>query len=207
MGVTIVLDNANTRRAVAYLVDPVAKLLIKAQVTPDALTWFGAAGTLVISAVFLAQGQFLIGALLFGLFSVIDLLDGTMARMLGTSGPWGAFLDSTLDRISDAAVICAICYFYAVNNSASSNLVVSAGVVALVMGLMTSYARAKAESLNANCTIGIAERAERNILIWVSLLITSLILDVMSYAFVILAIVSTITVIQRIVYVRKQLVL
>jgi len=76
----------------------------------------------------------------------------------------------------------------------------------LVMGLMTSYARAKAESLNAKCTIGIAERAERNILIWISLMITSLVTDVMSYAFVILAVVSTITVIQRIVYVRKQLV-
>jgi CDP-diacylglycerol--glycerol-3-phosphate 3-phosphatidyltransferase/CDP-diacylglycerol--inositol 3-phosphatidyltransferase len=75
------------------------------------------------------------------------------------------------------------------------------------MGLMTSYARAKAESLNAQCTIGIAERAERNILIWVALLFTSLVTDVMSYAFVILAIVSTVTVLQRIVYVRKQLVL
>ena len=130
-----------------------------------------------------------------------------MARMLGTASPWGAFLDSTLDRVSDAAVICAICYYYANNESATSDLAVSAGVIALVMGLMTSYARAKAESLNAKCTIGIAERAERNIFLWVSLIVTSLITDVMSYAFVILAIVSTITVIQRIIYVRKQLVL
>mgnify|MGYP002628641111 FL=1 len=200
------LDNAQTRRAVAHLVDPIAKLLIKARITPDALTWFGAGATLVISVAFLAQGDFLLGAMLFGAFSLIDLLDGTMARMLGTSGAWGAFLDSTLDRVSDAAVICGICFYYASNDLPNSKLVVSAGVIALVMGLMTSYARAKAESLNANCTIGIAERAERNILIWISLLITSLVTDVMSYAFVILAVVSTITVIQRIVYVRKQLV-
>ncbi|MEJ6493607.1 MAG: CDP-alcohol phosphatidyltransferase family protein [Actinomycetes bacterium] len=190
----------------AHLVDPIAKLLIKARITPDALTWFGAGATLVISVAFLAQGDFLLGAMLFGAFSLIDLLDGTMARMLGTSGAWGAFLDSTLDRVSDAAVICGICFYYASNDLPNSKLVVSAGVIALVMGLMTSYARAKAESLNANCTIGIAERAERNILIWISLLITSLVTDVMSYAFVILAVVSTITVIQRIVYVRKQLV-
>jgi CDP-diacylglycerol---glycerol-3-phosphate 3-phosphatidyltransferase len=202
-----VLDNAQSRRAVAHLVIPIAKVLIKARVTPDALTWFGAGATLVISAAFLAQGDFLLGAILFGTFSLIDLLDGTMARMLGTSGAWGAFLDSTLDRVSDAAVICGICFFYANNDLPNSKIVVSAGVIALVMGLMTSYARAKAESLNANCTVGIAERAERNILILVSLLITSLVIDVMSYAFVILAVISTITVIQRIVYVRKQLVL
>jgi len=201
-----VLDNPKSRSSLAHLVDPVAKLLIKARVTPDALTWFGAGATLVISVVFLAQGDFLLGALLFGVFGLVDLLDGTMARMLGTSGAWGAFLDSTLDRVSDAAVICGICFYYANTDLPNSNLVVSAGVVALVMGLMTSYARAKAESLNAKCTIGIAERAERNILIWISLLITSLVTDVMSYAFVILAVVSTITVIQRIVYVRKQLV-
>lgn len=200
------LDNPKSRSSLAHLVDPVAKLLIKARVTPDALTWFGAGATLVISVVFLAQGDFLLGALLFGVFGLVDLLDGTMARMLGTSGAWGAFLDSTLDRVSDAAVICGICFYYANTDLPNSNLVVSAGVVALVMGLMTSYARAKAESLNAKCTIGIAERAERNILIWISLLITSLVTDVMSYAFVILAVVSTITVIQRIVYVRKQLV-
>ena len=200
------LDNPKSRSSLAHLVDPVAKLLIKARVTPDALTWFGAGATLVISVVFLAQGDLLLGALLFGVFGLVDLLDGTMARMLGTSGAWGAFLDSTLDRVSDAAVICGICFYYANTDLPNSNLVVSAGVVALVMGLMTSYARAKAESLNAQCTIGIAERAERNILIWISLLITSLVTDVMSYAFVILAAVSTITVIQRIVYVRKQLV-
>jgi len=201
-----VLDNPKSRSSLAHLVDPIARALIKARVTPDALTWFGAGATLVISIAFLAQGDLLIGAILFGVFGLFDLLDGTMARMLGTSGAWGAFLDSTLDRVSDAAVICGICFYYANTDLPNSNLVVSAGVIALVMGLMTSYARAKAESLNAKCTIGIAERAERNILIWVSLIITSLVTDVMGYAFVILAIVSTITVIQRIVYVRKQLV-
>lgn len=200
------LDNPKSRRSLAFLVDPIAKLLIKARVTPDALTWFGAGATLVISVAFLSQGDFLLGAILFGAFALFDLLDGTMARMLGTSGAWGAFLDSTLDRVSDAAVICGVCFYYANNDLPNSNLVVSAGVIGLVMGLMTSYARAKAESLDAQCTIGIAERAERNLLIWISLLITSLVVDVMSYAFVILAIVSTITVIQRIVFVRKQLV-
>ncbi|CAB4334609.1 unannotated protein [freshwater metagenome] len=199
------LDNANARRTVAHLVDPVARSLIKAKVTPDAITWFGCAATIAISVIFLAHGKFVIGAILFAIFSSIDLLDGTMARMLGTAGPWGAFLDSTLDRISDAAVICAICYFYSNQDSAQSSLAVSAGVAALVVALLTSYARAKAESLNATCTIGIAERAERNLIIWLGLMITGLVTDVMAQAFVLLAILSTITVMQRILFVRKQL--
>jgi CDP-diacylglycerol--glycerol-3-phosphate 3-phosphatidyltransferase len=83
---------------------------------------------------------------------------------------------------------------------------VFAGVLALVMALLTSYARAKAESLNATCTVGIAERAERNLIVWFGLMFSSLVSDVMVYAFVLLAVLSTITVVQRILFVRKQLV-
>jgi CDP-diacylglycerol--glycerol-3-phosphate 3-phosphatidyltransferase len=205
--VFIVLDNANARRSVARIIDPVAKLLLRLKVTPDGITWFGCGATVVISFAFLAQGKFLIGALLFGLFSLIDLLDGTMARMLGTAGPWGAFLDSTLDRVSDSAVICALIYFYVNSEVSQRNVVVIAGIVSLVMSLLTSYARAKAESLDAQCTVGIAERAERNLIIWIALLVSGLVTDVMPYAFVLLAVVSTITVIQRMLFVRKQLVL
>ena len=201
------LDNANARRSVARFVDPVARLLLKLKVSPDGITWFGCGITVLISIAFLAQGKYLIGAVLFGAFSLIDLLDGTMARMLGTAGPWGAFLDSTLDRVSDAAVICALIYFYVNTDSKDSQLAVVAGVTSLVMSLMTSYARAKAESLDAKCTVGIAERAERNLLIWVALLISALVSDVMPYALTVLAVLSTVTVIQRILYVRKQLVI
>ena len=201
------LDNANARRFVARFIDPVASTLLRLKATPDGITWFGCGATIIISVVFLAQGNFLIGSILFGAFSLIDLLDGTMARMLGTSGAWGAFLDSTLDRISDSAVICALIYFYVTADAANSQLAVVAGIVSLVMSLMTSYARAKAESLDAKCTVGIAERAERNLIIWIALLISGLFVDVVPYALALLAIVSTITVVQRITFVRKQLVL
>jgi CDP-diacylglycerol--glycerol-3-phosphate 3-phosphatidyltransferase len=203
----IVLDNANARRSVARFIDPVASTLLRLKVTPDGITWFGCGATVVISVVFLAQGKFLIGAILFGAFSLIDLVDGTMARMLGTAGPWGAFLDSTLDRISDSAVICALIYFYVNTVTDNSQLAVVAGIVSLVMSLMTSYARAKAESLDAKCTVGIAERAERNLIIWLALLISGIFVDVMPYALVLLAVASTITVVQRILFVRNQLVL
>ena len=203
----IVLDNAKARRSLARFVDPVARLMLRLKVTPDGITWFGCGATIFVSVVFLAQGKFLIGAILFGFFGLIDVLDGTMARMLGTAGPWGAFLDSTLDRISDSAVICALIYFYVNTQGQNNELAVIAGIVSLVMSLMTSYARAKAESLDATCTVGIAERAERNLIIWIALLISALVTDVMPYALALLAVVSTITVIQRLLFVRKQLVL
>jgi len=201
-----VLDNANARRSLARLIDPVARTLLRLKVTPDGITWFGCGATIFIATVFLAQGKFLIGSILFGVFSLIDLLDGTMARMLGTAGPWGAFLDSTLDRVSDSAVICALIFFYVNSSGNNHRLAVTAGIVSLVMGLLTSYARAKAESLDAKCTIGIAERAERNIIIWIALVFSALFSDITPYALTLLAIVSTITVIQRVLYVRKQLV-
>lgn len=202
-----VLDNANARRSVARFIDPVARFLLRLKITPDGITWFGCAATVFISVAFLAQGKFLIGAILYGAFSLIDLLDGTMARMLGTAGSWGAFLDSTLDRVSDSAVLCALIYFYVNTDGTSKELIVSAAIVSLVMSLMTSYIRAKAESLNAECKVGIAERAERNIILWISLLISGVFFDVMLYALVILAVATTITVIQRLLFVRNQLVL
>ena len=200
------LDNAKARRSLARLIDPIAKFMIRLKVTPDGITWFGCAATVVVSVAFLAQGSFLVGGILFGLFALIDLLDGTMARMLGTAGPWGAFLDSTLDRISDAAVICALIYLYGNHEHEFAQLAVVAGIVSLVMSLMTSYARAKAESLNASATVGIAERAERNLIIWLALMISALTVDVMPFALVLLAGLASITVIQRIIFVRKQLV-
>jgi len=203
----IVLDNANARRSLARFIDPIARTLVRRKVTPDGITWFGCGATIFISIFFLAQGKFLIGSILFGVFSLIDVLDGTMARMLGTAGPWGAFLDSTLDRVSDSAVICGLIYFYVNTAGDNHRLAVIAGIVSLVMSLLTSYARAKAESLDATCTVGIAERAERNLIIWIALLFSALFSDITPYALTLLAIVSTVTVIQRVLYVRKQLVL
>ena len=200
------LDNANARRSVARFIDPMARSLLRLKVTPDGISWFGCGATILISATFLAQGRFLLGSILFGAFSLLDLLDGTVARMLGTSGPWGAFLDSTLDRISDSAVIIALIYFYLHANVVNAELAVVAGIISLLASLLTSYARAKAESLDAKCTVGIAERAERNIIIWVALLISGLATDVTPYALALLAVLSSITVVQRIIFVRKQLV-
>ena len=151
------LDNPNSRRTLAHLVDPIARLLIKARITPDALTWFGSGATLVISVVFLARGDFLLGAVLFGIFGLVDLLDGTMARISGKSSRWGALLDSTLDRVGDAAIFGGLLLYYAHHDQL---LAVLTGVC-LVSGGLVPYVKAKAESLGIACDGGIAERAER----------------------------------------------
>jgi len=200
-----VLDNAHARQVIAKSVDPVALTLVKMKITPDAVTWAGAIGNLIISVTLLAHGHFLLGGLLILLLSVTDLLDGTMARLLGKQSPWGAFLDSTLDRISDASLICAVIYFYAQVDTQTAKQAMIAGLVALVMGQLTSYARARAEGLGVDCKVGIAERAERSIILLTGILVTGLGIDILSTCLWLLAAVTTITVGQRIWHVRKLL--
>ena len=199
------LDNAQARQALAKSVNPVANTLVKMKVTPDAVTWAGAIGNLVVSAAFLVHGHFLIGGILIALLSLSDLLDGTMARLTGTQSAWGAFLDSTLDRVSDAAVIGALIYFYAEANTSSDNVTMIAGMIALVMGQLTSYARARAEGLGIECKVGIAERAERSIILLTGIIVTGLGLNIMPACLWLLATLGTITVGQRIGHVRKIL--
>jgi len=200
-----VLDNAQARQIVAKSVEPIAHGLLKLKVTPDAVTWTGALSTVGISLALLSQGHFLVGGILIALLSASDLLDGTMARILGRQSTWGAFLDSTLDRVSDASVICAIIYFYSQAGQHHSHMAVTAGLVSLVMGLLTSYARARAEGLGVDCKVGIAERAERSIILLTSVILTGLGVNVLPYGLVLLASVSTITVAQRMWHVRRLL--
>ena len=199
------LDNAHARQVIAKSVDPVALALVKMKITPDAVTWAGAIGNLIVSVVFLAQGHFLLGGLLILVLSITDLLDGTMARLLDKQSPWGAFLDSTLDRISDASLICAVIYFYAQIHTETADKVMVAGLVALVMGQLTSYARARAEGLGVDCKVGIAERAERSIILLTGILVTGLGINILPACLWLLALVTTITVGQRIWHVRNIL--
>ena len=98
------LNNASVRRAVSGAVDPVARGLLKIGVSPDAVTLVGTLGTSIAALWFFPRQQWALGFLVILLFVFSDLLDGTMARMSGRSGPWGAFLDSTLDRIEEGIV-------------------------------------------------------------------------------------------------------
>ena len=204
----VAMLSASLKPAVTRAINPIARGALRMGLTPNAVTFTGAIGVVTSALYFYPKQEFFIGTLLIVFFALSDLFDGAMARIsqIGASR-WGGFLDSTLDRISDSAVICALIYFYVNTVTDNSQLAVVAGIVSLVMSLMTSYARAKAESLDAKCTVGIAERAERNLIIWLALLISGFFVDVMPYALVLLAVASTITVVQRILFVRKQLVL
>ncbi len=198
------LDNDQARKTVSKAIMPIINVLERFKVSPDAITWIGGLGTLASAVVFVSQGKFFIGALLIGLFSMSDLLDGALARRLGISGPWGAFLDSTFDRVSDAAVIGSLAYYYLADSLNPKSALGIACLVALVMGQLTSYARARAEGIGVDCKVGIAERAERSLILWLGMLATGLGLDILPYAIYLLAFLSTITVGQRIVHVYQQ---
>jgi CDP-diacylglycerol--glycerol-3-phosphate 3-phosphatidyltransferase len=198
------LNNAGARRVVGVVIDPVARGLLRLHVPPDAVTIFGTVGACVGALVFFPQGKFLVGVLVIVAFIFSDLLDGTMARMSGTSGPWGNFLDATLDRVADGAVFGGLLLWTFFSDQ--SPWVVAAALTTLVAGQVISYAKARAEAVGATANTGIAERAERLIIALVAAFVAGCgVPFVLPAALVVLAVLSVVTVIQRMIAVRKQL--
>jgi CDP-diacylglycerol--glycerol-3-phosphate 3-phosphatidyltransferase len=184
---------------------PVARLLLRLKVSPDAVTVIGTLGMSAAALVFYPRGEFLVGTLVICVFVLSDSLDGTMARLTGQPSTWGAFLDSTLDRVADAAVFCAIALWFA--GDGDDLLMVGVTLTALVGGLLVSYARARAEGLGADASTGIAERTERLVLTLAAAGLSG-IFDapwLLEVALWLVAALSWITVIQRIWTVRRQL--
>ena len=183
---------------------PISHLLMKWGVSPDTVTMVGTAGVVAGALVFFPRGQLLIGVLVIAVFVFSDLVDGYMARTLGTSSKWGAFLDSTLDRLGDAAIFAGLAvYFF---GRGDDDLLAYVALWALVMGSVTSYARAKAESLGMQAKGGIAERADRLVAVLVMTGLSDIfdlpvLLTIVLWA---LAVASTVTVVQRMVLVRRQ---
>ena len=151
---------------------PLASGLLAMHVTPDMVTWIGTIGAVVMALVFLPQGWLWQGALLITLFIFSDSLDGNMARQLGRTSQWGSFLDSTLDRFGDGAVFAGIALYYA--GPGHSTLWCGVALAALILSLVTSYVRAKAESLSMDAKMGIATRADRLLISLVAVEITGL---------------------------------
>jgi CDP-diacylglycerol---glycerol-3-phosphate 3-phosphatidyltransferase len=183
---------------------PVARLFLRLGISPDAVTIVGTLGVCAGALVFFPGGHFLVGVLVCTAFVFSDLVDGHMARISGQSSKWGAFLDSTLDRFGDAAIFGGLAMYY-VGPGDSDNLAALA-MYCLVMGSVTSYARARAESLGMEAKGGIAERADRLVAILVmtglSAIFDAPILIPVTLA--VLAVASTLTVVQRILLVRSQ---
>ena len=186
------------------LLSPIANALLRVGVTPDAVTIVGTIGVSAGALWFFPRGQFFVGVLFITAFVFSDMIDGNMARSSGQSSKWGAFLDSTLDRIADAAIFGGLVLWY--GGRGDDQLMAALALYCLVMGSVTSYARARAESLGMTAKGGIAERADRLVAVLVLTGLSGL-FDLPILRTIVLgtlAVASTITVVQRMVIVRRQ---
>ncbi|HEY8700804.1 MAG TPA: CDP-alcohol phosphatidyltransferase family protein [Arthrobacter sp.] len=196
--------NRHARGFFTALFTPLARWLLKIGVSPDAVTVIGTAGVVVGALVFYPLGQLLWGTLFITAFIFSDVLDGIMARMRDAGGRWGNFLDSTLDRIADGAIFAGLAIWFFTGGAQFA--VAVAAMVCLVLGMVVSYARAKAESLGFTANVGIAERAERLVSVLVVTGLTGLGLPVIVLLVTLglLAVASLVTVVQRVLSVRRQ---
>lgn len=150
---------------------PLALLLLRAGLTPSAVTWLGTLGVSFCALWFMPRGDLLVGSLLVMLFLLGDGLDGTMARRSGKESRFGAFLDSTLDRLSDGALFVAIGWWCVVMNDGVGAGLAAAG---LVVGFLVSYARARAEVEGWDASVGLFERTDRLVVALTGTLIVGL---------------------------------
>ncbi|HTF09707.1 MAG TPA: CDP-alcohol phosphatidyltransferase family protein [Asanoa sp.] len=192
----------SARAAMAHVIEPIARRLIGWGVTPNQVTVAGTVGVLGGSIGLGAQGFLVAGALVVTFFALVDLVDGTMARLSGGSTRFGALLDSTMDRIADGAVVGTVIYILAERHDRWG---VVGAIICLVTGAVVSYVKARAEGLGLKANVGIAERAERLIIIGIGGLLSGFGLEWgLAAAVWFLAAVSVITIWQRMAYVYKQ---
>jgi CDP-diacylglycerol--glycerol-3-phosphate 3-phosphatidyltransferase len=186
------------------LIAPIARLLLRLGVSPDAVTFVGTLGVSAGALVFFPRGQLAVGVLVITAFVFSDMIDGAMARLSGRQSPWGAFLDSTLDRIGDAAVFAGLVLWFA--GDGEGLWLAALALYCLVAGNLTSYARARAEALGMQAKVGVAERADRLVLVLVATFFADVLdlLPLLVGALVVLAVASTVTVAQRMLVVRRQ---
>jgi CDP-diacylglycerol--glycerol-3-phosphate 3-phosphatidyltransferase len=179
--------------------------LIESRLTPNAISLTGFV-LCVVAAVLVAERLFFLAGVVFIIGSVCDTLDGRYSRMSGKGTPFGAFLDSTLDRIEEGVVLTTVAAYFAARDM---QFAVAACVVAVLASLMVSYTRARAEALGVECKVGIATRAVRVVILSVGLLFAKgaglADFELLAPAVYVLAGLSTITVLQRIFHVRKAL--
>nr|WP_225754939.1 CDP-alcohol phosphatidyltransferase family protein [Actinotalea sp. Marseille-Q4924] len=192
------------RRVVARVVDPVADALLRAGVSPDAVTVLGTIGVVVAALSLYPLGHLFVGTLVITVFVLSDLLDGTMARRSGRTSSWGAFLDSTLDRFGDGAIFAGLVLYLAERGDDPVGAVLA--LACLVLGSIVPYARARAEGLGMRADVGIAERADRLVVVLTTTAFVGLGLPsaVLTVVLGVLALASLVTVVQRVVHVRRQ---
>ena len=190
------------RAVVSYGVNPTARFLLRIGVSPNAVTIAGTVGVLV-GSYFGAMGHLFWATWIVTACALTDVLDGTMARMRGGSGKFGALLDSSMDRIADAAVFGAVAFYLAGEGNPYGGMV--AALISLAAGQVVSYVKARAQSLGLDADVGIAERLERLIMVGVGGLLGSAGLDWgLPAALWVLAALSIITVFQRLIHASRS---
>ena len=179
--------------------------LIESRLTPNAISLTGLALNLVAAGLVVGRYFFLAG-IAFIIGSIMDTLDGRYSRMSGKGTPFGAFLDSTLDRIEEGVVLTTVAAWFASNGN---DVAVAACVVTVLGSLMVSYTRARAEALGVECKVGLATRPVRVVILSIGLLFAKVFtvgdfspLELAIYG---MALLTTFTVLQRVLHVRRQL--
>jgi CDP-diacylglycerol--glycerol-3-phosphate 3-phosphatidyltransferase len=179
--------------------------LIESRLTPNAISMAGLVGN-VIAAVLVTQRLFLLAGLAFVIGSVMDTLDGRYSRMSGKGTPFGAFLDSTLDRVEEGIVLTAVGAYFA---SQGNEFAVAAVVAAVLFSLMVSYTRARAEALGVECKVGLATRAIRVVILSIGLLFAEIVdiadRSLLEWSIYALALLTIVTTLQRVAHVRREL--
>ena len=195
--------SARLKPAVTRVITPVAKAALRLGITPNAVTWIGAVAVVSAALYFYPKGEFFVGTLIICIMALSDLFDGTMARISQKgASKWGGFLDSTIDRITDSAILIGVAIFLINNDDPLSSVV----MVTLVTGMLVPYIRAKAESFGIECTGGIAERTERLIISLAAIGFDGLgIPYIMAIGMWSLAVLGTYTVLQRMLIVKRAL--
>jgi CDP-diacylglycerol---glycerol-3-phosphate 3-phosphatidyltransferase len=190
------------RPAIARLLTPIGNALARTPITPNALTITGTIGMSAGALALFPTGHLFAGTMVCTGFVFTDMLDGTLARIKGTTGAFGAFLDSTLDRVADAAVFAGLAAWFVLGGH--SGLMAGVALYCLVAGILVSYAKARAEGLGLRCDVGIAERTERLLIGLVAAGLSGLgVPYVLPAGLWLLAAASTVTFGQRVLAVRR----
>ena len=182
------------RASLHGLADPVARLLLRARAQPNQLTILGLVVSLVAAHGF-AQGRHRTAALLLAVAGLFDFFDGALARIAGSESAFGAFLDSVVDRYSDLVVLLGIVLWYERENDFTG---VFFTMLAVVGTFMTSYTKARAQSVGIPCEVGIVERPERLII-----LIAGALFGLLTPTVIALGVLTNLTALQRVFHVRR----
>ena len=189
------------RKPITRLITPLCRALLGLGISANMVSATGGIGTVVSALFFFPRGDFFVGTLVSLFFILFDVLDGTMARLSESgSSSWGALLDSTLDRISDASILAGVLLYLINSYDRLTNVV----VIALVAGGLVSYIKARAESLDIECNGGFAERTERLIIALISIGFNGLgVPYILAVGMWILAIASVYTMVERLLIVYR----